>query len=137
MRAYLAATSSRLQTLAVERRVEGDWEGFAADDDVRAALNGPDDEELEYALSVAASEASAALGGDLEAPGRRFVVVVEVDPSRLSRDPDTPGAVVVTGPIELSEVDAVLASDGPRSSDGGDGEELGWYGVQEIGDLLA
>jgi hypothetical protein len=73
-----------------------------------------EDEESEYDTLVAAAEASAALGAR-----RRVVLVAEVD------DPD--GDV----PFDrLAAVHADVRDDAPADDD------LGWYGVQEIPDLL-
>jgi hypothetical protein len=137
MRVYLAATSDRLRSLADDRRADGEWQGFAAVDSVRATLGGLGDEELEYALTVAAGEASAALGSDAASPGRRIVIVADVDDTAVTVDPEAPGAVLVRGSIELAHVDAVLADEGPYSVGAGDGDDLGWYGAQEIANLLA
>jgi len=131
MRVYLAATRERLQALADGANAGDEWTGFAPLDAVRAELGGLGDEELEYALSVAAGEASAALGADERRPARRLVVVAEVDSGAAVADPDVPGAVSVHVPLALSDVDAILAEDRPG------GGELGWFGVQEIADLLA
>jgi hypothetical protein len=138
MRVYLAATAEQLRELADGRSPEQEWHGFAPLDTVRAALGGVGDEELEYALSVAAGEASAALGSDGVRAGRRFVVVAEFDERLVSPDRDAPGAVVVRAAIASSEVDAILAgeSDGGVAAAAGEGE-LGWFGAQEIADLLA
>jgi hypothetical protein len=132
MRVYLAATSERLRELAEGRTGDDEWNGFAPLDAVGAELGGLGDEELEYALSVAAGEASAALGPHVGRARRRLVIVAEVDDASVTPDPDMPGAVAVRGPIALSDVEGILADDG---SDVGD--ELGWFGAQEIADLLA
>ncbi|HSS68323.1 MAG TPA: hypothetical protein VLK34_07205 [Nocardioidaceae bacterium] len=132
MRVYLAATRERLRALAGGANDGEEWTGFAPLDAVRAELGQLGDEELEYALSIAAGEASAALGADESRPSRRFVVVAEVDGGAVVADPDVPGAVFVHVPLALSDVDAILAEDQP-----GGGGELGWFGVQEIADLLA
>jgi hypothetical protein len=137
MRVYLAATADQLRALAERGRADGDWPGFAPVDSLRAELGEIGEEELEYALGVAAGEASAALGAETERPGRRLVVVAHVDDAAVRRDADVPGGVVVDGPISLSEVEAILASEGPSTVGAGDGDELGWYGAQEIADLLA
>jgi hypothetical protein len=73
-----------------------------------------DDEESEYDALMAAADASAGLGG-----GRRVVLVAEVDDA----DAEVP----------LDRLAAVHAdtSDTARPDD-----DLGWYGVQEIPDLL-
>jgi Family of unknown function (DUF6912) len=135
MRVYLAATRERLRAVAEGSDGADGWAGFAALESVRAELGGLGDEELEYALTVAAGEASAALGpsGDGgRGHGGRLVIVAEVDEAVVTSDPDVPGAVVVRGPIALSDVDAILSDDGQGADD-----ELGWFGVQEIADLLA
>jgi|tagenome__1003787_1003787.scaffolds.fasta_scaffold19168634_2 hypothetical protein len=134
MRVYLAVTAERLRALAGGDAGAGEWTGFAPLDSVRSDLGGLGDDELEYALSVAAGEASAALGSDDGPPGRRLVVVADVDDGSVEPDPDVPGAVVVRAAIALRDVDAVLA-DSPElgASDG----ELGWFAAQEIADLLA
>jgi hypothetical protein len=131
MRVYLSATREQLRALAEGRSAGDEWTGFAPLDAVRAELGGLGGEELEYALSVAAGEASAALGSDGQ-PGRRLVVVAEVDIASVRPDPDVPGAVVVRAPIALSDVDAILADEGSGAAD-----ELGWFAVPEIADLLA
>jgi hypothetical protein len=73
------------------------------------------DEESEYDALMAAAEGSAALGAD-----RRVVLVAEVD------DPDAE--------VPLDRLAAVHADtrDGAPPED-----DLGWFGVQEIPDLLA
>jgi hypothetical protein len=72
------------------------------------------DEESEYSALVAAAEASAALGA-----ARRVVLVAELD------DPDAP--------VALARLAAVHA-DPAAGADPDD--DLGWYAVQEIPDLL-
>jgi hypothetical protein len=111
--------------------------GFAPLESVRAALGGLGDEELEYALGVAAGEASAALGGGGDRPGRRLVLVAEVDDTAVTEDRDVPGGVVVRAPIGLSDVAAILADDDRDSAGAAAGDELSWFAAQEIADLLA
>lgn len=76
-------------------------------------------EEAEYdALDAAAGDAAGLLDG----PGRRVVVVAEVD------DAD--------GPVRLDQVVAVHADSTPVDPGAPDLPELGWFATQEIGDLL-
>jgi hypothetical protein len=137
MRVYLAATADQLRALADGGRADGEWTGFALLESLRVELGGLGDEELEYALGVAAGEASAALGADVGRPGRRLVLVADVDDAAVTRDPEAPGVVVVRGEIALSDVDAILADEGPHSAGAAAGDELGWFAAQEIADLLA
>jgi hypothetical protein len=77
-------------------------------------------EEAEYdALSAAAEDATALLDG----PGRRVVVVAEVDD--------------VDGAVRLDQVVAVHADSTPVDPGARDLPELGWFATQEIDDLLA
>lgn len=137
MRVYLAATRDLLSRLAGDGRVDGEWTGFAPLESVRAGLGGLGDDELEYALGVAAGEASAALGGESGQARRRLVLVADVDETAVTEDRDVPGGVVVRGSIELSDVDAILADDDRDSIGAAAVDELSWFAVQEIADLLA
>lgn len=109
MRIYLPTTLAGLAALrsaglgaAVERFVAAD-----------------ESEEAEYdALDAAAQDAAALLDG----PGRRVVVVAEVD------DAD--------GPVRLDQVVAVHADSTAVDPAGRDLPELGWFATQEIDDLL-
>jgi hypothetical protein len=74
-----------------------------------------DDEESEYAALMAAAEASAELGGS-----RRVVLVAEVDDA----DAEVP-------------LDRLAAVHADTSDDAGPEDDLGWFGVQEIPDLLS
>ena len=77
----------------------------------------PDDtEDGEYAALMAAADASRAM---LAGPGRRVVVVAEVD------DAD--------GPVPLADVVAVHVDE---RDDAADDDDLGWWATQEIPDLL-
>ena len=81
-----------------------------------------DSEEAEYAALMTAADASAAL---LAGPGRRVVVVAELD-----REPE-PGWTV-----PLERVVAVHADTEDRPADADPDEDLGWFATQEIPDLL-
>lgn len=139
MRVYVAATAGHLRELQETGRVSEDLVGFAATDALAAELADSSTDEVEYALSVAAAEASAALlGAGPAAPsGRRVVVVADLPDSDVEADPDTPGGVRVAAGMELGRVDAVLADTVDIASPADLANDLAWYATQEIGDLLA
>jgi hypothetical protein len=78
-----------------------------------------DSEEEEYAALMAAAADSAEL---LAGAGRRVVVVADV------ADPD--------GAVPLRDVVAVHADAEDRPAGADPEEDLGWYAVQELDDLL-
>jgi hypothetical protein len=78
------------------------------------------DEEAEYLALMSAADSSAAL---LDGPGRRVVVVADLD------DPD--------GAVPMSRVVAVHADPAERPFDADPDEDLAWYAAQEIETLLA
>jgi hypothetical protein len=138
VRVYLAATYPILRVLASEGHVDGPLDGFTASAELRRELGDVADEELEYALTLAAAEASAALiGVDGASRGRRFVLVADVDDVLATADRATPGAVLLDGGVSLSEIEAILADDHDIAVHEGISDELGWFATQEIGDLLA
>ena len=92
-------------------------------DDVVVA---PDDtEDAEYDALMAAAETSAVLAAELDPGERRRVVVV----AELATLPES---------VSLADVVAVHAdaADLPVNADPENLEDLGWYAVQEIPDLL-
>jgi hypothetical protein len=93
-----------------------------------------DDEEWEYAALMAAADDAAAVLTDEDRP-RRVVLVAEVE--SVSEDPEST-EVTVDSAIGMRLVQALLAdtTDVDPSVQGSLGD-LGWFGVQEIGDLLA
>ena len=139
MRVYLAATVDQLRRLWETSGTDEETEGFAATPELRSALGQLGDDELEFALAVAAAEASAAMGGvgRVEPSHRRVVLVADVDDARVRPDRETPGAVVVGGRVSLSDVVAVLTDPPGTAARARPGDELSWFATQEIGDLLA
>ncbi|GAA1142523.1 hypothetical protein GCM10009606_22670 [Nocardioides aquiterrae] len=81
-----------------------------------------DSEDAEYAALMTAADASTALLGG---PGRRVVVVAELD-----QEP-APG-----GAVPLRRVAAVHADVADRPAGADPDEDLGWFATQEIPDLL-
>ncbi|MCY7400571.1 MAG: hypothetical protein LH477_06385 [Nocardioides sp.] len=108
MRIYLPLTMAGLAEAHESGEVPEDTEKFTAEDD---------SEESEYDALMTAADASAEL---LEGPGRRVVLAAEV--------------VGLTGPVSRRSWAAVHVD----TDDAGDpDEDLAWFAVQEIGELLA
>ena len=101
---------------------------------LRAAWPEADQEEWEYAALMAAADVSVGLLTEEDRP-RRVVVVAEVDDVTEDREST---AVTVDSAIPMRVVQAVHADtvdiDASRPEQLGD---LGWFGVQEVLDLLA
>ncbi|HEU5036924.1 MAG TPA: hypothetical protein VFT70_07960 [Nocardioides sp.] len=113
MRVYLPTTLA----LLAEQHAAG---AVAVPDDLVVAED--DSEEAEYAALMTAADASTAL---LDGPGRRVVVVAELD-----KEPE-PG-----WQVPLKRVVAVHADTEDRPADADPDEDLGWFATQEIPDLL-
>jgi Family of unknown function (DUF6912) len=109
-RVYLPTTLPGLARLRADGSLAASAERYVADDAT---------EEKEYAALMAAAADSAAL---LDGPGRRVVVVAEV------ADPD--------GVVPLRDVVAVHADPDERAADADPEDDLGWYAVQELDQLL-
>ena len=110
MRIYVPATVEGLAAYVRSGSVPSTAERFVAEDE---------SEEAEYeALSEAADQSAALLDG----PGRRVVVVAEVD------DEDAA--------FGLDRIDAVHADTDDVDPADDDLPDLGWYAAQEIEDLL-
>ena len=92
-----------------------------------------DDDELEYAALSAAEDASLLLLVPGE-PARRVVVAAEVPDSwvRAANRPDDPSSVLVDLPVPL----ALVVSMHLDGVDAAHDEELLWYDVTELDDLL-
>ena len=114
MRLYLPTTLDRLG----EQYADG---AFVVPADLVVAED--DSEDAEYAALMTAADASATL---VDGPGRRVVVVAELD-----REPE-PG-----WSVPLKRVVAVHADLEDRPVDADPDEDLGWFATQEIPDLLA
>lgn len=95
-------------------------DAVVATDDVVVAADDSEDEE--YAALMTAADLSAALAGPT---GRRVVLVAELD-----RAPE-PG-----DRIPRKRWVAVHADDAERGADADPDDDLGWFGVQEIPQLV-
>jgi hypothetical protein len=114
VRVYLPTTVARL-------REEHDEGAFVVTDEVVVIEAAEDDEEAEYAALMTAADASAAR---LDGPGRRVVVVAE-----LEAEPQAGWT------IPLKRVVAVHADTEDRPADADPDDDLGWFATQEIGHL--
>ncbi len=113
-RRYVPATLERLRRFVEEGALPTDVERFVPEGE---------DEEHEYAALMSAAAAAAELHAG---PGRRVVVVAEVD------EPEEDGRS-----IPMSQVVAVHCDVADRPADADPDEDLAWFATQEIDDLLA
>jgi hypothetical protein len=109
-RIYLATTIAGVRHLLESGSLSAESEPFEADGE---------DEAAEYAALMSAADASAAL---LPGPGRRVVLVAEVE------DP--------SGPVTVADLVAVHADVADRPEGADPDEDLAWFGVQEIDTLV-
>ncbi|MFL6156608.1 MAG: DUF6912 family protein [Marmoricola sp.] len=110
MRIYVPTTPAGLAAYVRADSVPSTAERFTAVDDT---------EEAEYETLTEAAEAAAGL---LDEPGRRVVIVADVD------DED--------GAFAMSAVEAVHADTDDVDPGDDDLPDLGWFGLQEIDDLI-
>jgi hypothetical protein len=110
MRCYVPATVDLLRLLA---------QGGLLPDDVERIEAAADDEEAEYDALMDAAVAAASL---LDGPGRRVVVVAEVDSA--------------VAPISLSDVVAVHCDVEDRPAEADPDDDLAWFATQEIPGLV-
>jgi len=111
VRCYVPTTLDRLRTHVEQGRLPDDVDRFEPEGD---------DEESEYAALMDAAEAAAAL---LDGPGRRVVVVAEVDPASTW--------------LAMSDVVAVHCDVADRPAGADPDEDLAWFATQEIEELVA
>ncbi|MDT0201881.1 DUF6912 family protein [Nocardioides sp. AE5] len=135
VRIYLPLTSAGLQELVAEARVAAPLAAHAVTDALRQAWPEGDDEELEYAALAAAADASWHLRGVGDAP-RRHVLAADVAADAVR--PDGPGEDPTLVRVEHDVVWKNLAALHVDTSDHApdDDQELAWFAVQEIRDLL-
>ena len=143
MRVYLAASWEQLEALT--RGPVEFGTGHAVTGEVREELTDSDEDELEYVvLGMAASDAIAVAGERR----RRVVLAVDTDATATGALSE----VSLARPVALSDVAAIhvdsaeaegdveaaaSAPDDERLAERVLEHELGWYAVQELGDLLA
>lgn len=103
--------------------------GYTATARLAAALPDLDEEELDYQAMCDAVEAAGRPRG-----GRRIVVACDV-PALALTDADDDSGTLVTMPAGIEHTRlAALFVDDPGA---GDDEELSWYDVTELADVIA
>ena len=164
MRVYLPATTTVLQRLLDQGRLEGPHTVFTVTPQLRDFYELSDDgEELEYAALLAAARASLRLMDvDPTAARRRVVLATDVPDASVSPiedDAADAGAARTTADIAMRDVasahiDLADAEEDVRAAvnvvleadlgsedaqfvvDQAEGHELAWYATQEIGPVL-
>jgi hypothetical protein len=130
VRVYVPLTSSGLETLVAEGRLDGPRRAHAVTDALRAEWADGDDEAWEYAALMAAAAASAALRRAGDRP-RRYVIAADV-PSVVPVPGEDPTLVDVAADVPLRNVAAAHVDTG---DDAEDDEDLAWFATQEIAHL--
>jgi hypothetical protein len=164
VRVYLPATTTVLQRLLDQGRLEGPHTVFTLTPQLREFYELSDsDEELEYAALLAAARASLRLiDVDPTAARRRVVLAADVPDATVTPIHDDgadagaarTSAAVGLGDIASAHIDAAEAEDDVRAAvnvvleadlgsddaqfvvDQAEGHELAWYASQEIGPAL-
>ena len=163
MRVYLPATTTVLQRLLDQGRLEGPLTVFAVTPQLREHYERSDEEELEYAALLAAARASLRLMDVDPAAARRRVVLAADVPddavTPIEDDAADAGAARVRADVPMSavasaHVDGAEAEEDVRRAvgvvleadlgsedaqfvvDQAEGHELAWYATQEIGPVL-
>lgn len=155
-RVYVPSTFSLLQQIFVSGGVGPQPVlGHAVTEAVRSELPDASEEEWEYVALVAAAQDSVGLLAEDDTPRR---VVIAVDAAGV-RSTDHPTRVELDEVVPVTAIAAVLADDAAAGDDvtaartawadaaAGDAgaeavlercldRELGWYGAQEVGQLL-
>ncbi len=115
MRAYLPIRWSDLRTLYASGELRGSRRACVVDPQWRAEDAEVDEEEWEFAAQLLAAQALADREGGL-------LLALDLDPEPTQAPVD--GWLAVPGPLRRTQIAALLT------------EDLAWYGVQELGDLL-
>jgi DNA-binding PucR family transcriptional regulator len=164
VRVYVPATTTVLQRLLEQGRLQGPQTVFTVTPQLRSFYELSDsDEELEYAASIAAARASLRLMDvDPTAARRRVVLAADVPDDSVTPIEDEgadAGAARTTADIAVRDVasahiDVAEAEEDVRKAvnvvleadlgsadaqfvvDQAEGHELAWYATQEIGSLL-
>jgi hypothetical protein len=163
VRVYLPATTTVLQRLLDQGRLDGPLTVFAVTPELRRHYELSDDEELEYAALLAAARASLRLIDiDPSAARRRVVLAADVaddavtpieddgaDAGAARVHADVAVSAVASAHVDLAEaeedvrravgvvLEADLGSeDAQFAVDQVEGHELAWYATQEIGLVL-
>ena len=122
MRSYVGVTFDELSALFEENALEVNT-FFAATDEFVSEHPELDEEEREFILSMLAAEEALELRED----GYGFVVAAEIPDENISDQ--GADSITISGAIALDWVACIFLVSA-------DGEDLTWFGVQEVGQLL-
>lgn len=126
-RVYLPTTFAALASCVAAGEVgPAPLAAHAVTEDLRVAWPDGSEEEWEYAALGAAAAACT--------DTRRVVIAADVRRVSRAEDTDDPTAVTLEGPIPMGLVAAVQAD--LTEADAAAEEDLCWFAVQEIPDLL-
>jgi len=167
LRVYLPATLAVLGRWYADAAATALGPGYAVTPAVREWYREGDSDELEHVAQLAAARGSVELlAHDLDVPRRRVVLAADVEQATPWPDGPGPNSSLGRAAVRLSapvpagswacvladdlEAGAVVASavaslaraavgdeDADFALDEADAQELGWYAIQEIPDLLA
>jgi hypothetical protein len=139
MRVYVPVTVDVLRKWHTDDILAAPVSAWAVTDELRTQLSELAEEEVEFAVAVAAAEASRQqLAERRIRRGRRMVVVAEISYSVVGSAGETPGEVMLENPVEGRRIAAVLADGGDIDvASSVDNDDLAWFAAQEIPDLLA
>lgn len=122
MRSYVGVTFDELSALLEEKTLSVNT-FFAATEDFNSEHPELDEEEREFILSMLAAEEALELRED----GYGFVVAAEIPDEFITEQ--GADSITTSGSIALDWVACIFLVSP-------DGEDLTWYGVQEVGPLL-
>jgi len=127
VRVYLPATSGLLAVLREQGRLPGPVRAHAVTGALREGWPEADEESLEYAATMAAAAASAALRGEDDKP-RRYVVAVDL-PEVAPLAEEDPTLVEAGTEVVLERVASILAD---TEDDADEDDDLAWFATQEL-----
>ena len=122
MRSYVGVSFDELSALLEEKTLSVNT-FFAATEDFNSEHPELDEEEREFILSMLAAEEAL----ELREAGFGFVVAVEIPDEYITEQ--GADSITTSGAIALDWVACIFLVSS-------DGEDLTWYGVQEVGPLL-
>lgn len=129
-RVYLGLVLSDLAEVERTQQVPA-TQAFAVTQSERAAQPDEDEEDLEFEALCAALDAATVRRGS--ADERRVVASADV----TTAEDDAGWAVVLPGQVALSDVVSFHVEETGGTSVGAGYDDLLWYDVQELGDLVA
>lgn len=134
VRVYVPMTSSSLAELVANGRLSGPLTAHAVTTDLQQAWPEADEESWEFAAMLAAGEDSWGARGDGDRP-RRIVLAADV-PAAAPTEGESPTEVSVAADIVLKRVASVHVDTEDLIGEPDFDEDLAWFAVQEVSELL-